>query len=135
MTNTGLARDDFWSGGLQRAVRELGVEGKLLVPSPREGYLPSFRSLARQRFDLVITATNEPVPAMVTVAREFPGPCRREPTFANPRIWASLTNVVNGKSVTSVPVALRTLRSRAFSINVHSADYAVVACGDIPRAS
>jgi hypothetical protein len=63
------------------------------------------------------------------------GPCRREPTFANPRIWASLTNVVNGRSVTTVAVALRTLRSRAFSINVHSPDYAVIACGDIPRAS
>jgi basic membrane protein A len=70
--STGLARDDFWTGGLRRAVRELGVEGKLLVPGPREGYLPSFRSLARQRFDLIITATNEPVAAMVTVAKEFP---------------------------------------------------------------
>jgi basic membrane protein A len=68
----GLAPDDFWTGGLRRAVRELGVEGKLLVPSAKEGYLPSFRSLARQRFDLIIAATNEPVPAMQIAAREFP---------------------------------------------------------------
>ncbi len=68
----GLARGDFWTGGLEQAVRELGVEGRLLVPGPKEGYLPSFRSLARQQFDLVVTATNEPVAAIEIAAQEFP---------------------------------------------------------------
>jgi hypothetical protein len=65
------------------------------------------------------------------------GPCRREPTFANPRIHSSLNYVVRGKSVTTVTlVTLRRLRSRSFSINVHDpGTYGVIACGDIPRAS
>lgn len=64
------------------------------------------------------------------------GPCRREPTFANPRIYISLMNVVNGKSVTIVTrTKLTTLRAGRFSINVHAPDYSIIACGDIPRAS
>jgi basic membrane protein A len=69
----GLARDDFWYGGLERAVRDVGVEGRLLVPGPKEGYLPSFRSLAREGFNLVLTATDEPVAAMAIAARQYPG--------------------------------------------------------------
>jgi hypothetical protein len=65
------------------------------------------------------------------------GPCRREPTFANPRIHRSLVNVVRGRSVTTLRrVRLRSLRARTFSINVHDpSTYGVIACGDIPRAS
>ncbi|MGH3130267.1 MAG: CHRD domain-containing protein [Gaiellaceae bacterium] len=63
------------------------------------------------------------------------GPCRREPTFANPRIRNSLTSVVNGKSATTVTgTSLKTLRRGSFSINVHSPGYSVIACGDIPGA-
>jgi hypothetical protein len=65
------------------------------------------------------------------------GPCRREPTFANPRIHLSLNKVVKGRSVTSLRrTRLRSLRARTFSINVHDPrTYGVIACGDIPRAS
>jgi hypothetical protein len=65
------------------------------------------------------------------------GPCRREPTFANPRIHSSLNYVVEGKSVTTVTLmTLPRLRARSFSINVHDpGSYGVIACGDIPRAS
>jgi hypothetical protein len=65
------------------------------------------------------------------------GPCRREPTFANPRIHFSLNNVVNGRSVTTLRrTRLRSLRARTLSINVHDpSTYGVIACGDIPRAS
>ena len=64
------------------------------------------------------------------------GPCRREPTFANPRIHSGLNYVVDGKSTTTVTlVTLAKLRARSFSINVHDpGSYAVVACADIPRA-
>lgn len=64
------------------------------------------------------------------------GPCRREPTFANPRIWLSLNDVVKGKSVTSYwGKTLAQHRARVFSINVHDPDtLGVVACGDIPPA-
>jgi basic membrane protein A len=67
----GLAVDDFWSGGLRRAVRELGVEGKLLVPSPREGQLPSLRRLAREKYDPILVVPG-PADAVLKAAREFP---------------------------------------------------------------
>jgi hypothetical protein len=65
------------------------------------------------------------------------GPCRREPTFANPRIHSGLNYVVRRKSVTTVTLmTLPRLRARSFSINVHDpGTYAVIACADIPRAS
>jgi basic membrane protein A len=40
--------------GLKRAVDELGVEGLVLTPGPKEGPLAAFSHLARQRFDLLI---------------------------------------------------------------------------------
>jgi hypothetical protein len=65
------------------------------------------------------------------------GPCRREPTFANPRIRSGLNSVVERKSVTTVTrTTLASLRKRSFSINVHDpGTYGVIACADIPRAS
>jgi hypothetical protein len=65
------------------------------------------------------------------------GPCRREPTFANPRIWTSLFDVVKGKSVTALTtMTMKRLRTAQFSINVHHPQtLGVIACGDIPRAS
>lgn len=65
------------------------------------------------------------------------GPCRREPTFANPRISSSLTGLTRRKSVTVVTgTTLKRLRARSYSINVHDPNtLGVIACGDIPRAS
>ena len=40
--------------GLERAVRELGIRGRVLTPAPKEGSIPSLSLLARQRYDLVI---------------------------------------------------------------------------------
>lgn len=64
------------------------------------------------------------------------GPCRREPTFANPRIWIGLNDVRRRRSVTVTErTTLEQLRKREFSINVHDPQtLGVVACGDIPRA-
>jgi basic membrane protein A len=39
--------------GLERAVHELGVRGRVLTPAPKEGYVPSLSLLARQKYDLV----------------------------------------------------------------------------------
>jgi basic membrane protein A len=58
--------------GLERAVRELDVEGKVLTPSPREGYLPSFLSLARQKYDLVIAPAGTQLQALDAAARRSP---------------------------------------------------------------
>jgi hypothetical protein len=65
------------------------------------------------------------------------GPCRREPTFANPRIAHSLNEVTKRKSVTVVTTTtLKRLRARTHSINVHDpGTLGVIACADIPRAS
>jgi basic membrane protein A len=40
--------------GLERAVRNLGIEPKVLRPSLKEGYLGSFRYLGRQGYDLAL---------------------------------------------------------------------------------
>jgi len=57
--------------GLERAVRELGIRGRVLTPAPKEGYVPSLSLLARQRYDLVI-GTNFAAPAIDRVATGFP---------------------------------------------------------------
>lgn len=67
-----LAADPFFYGGLERAERELGVQGKVLVPSPKEGFAPSLRSLARQRYDLIIGVGGSQVAPMEILARRFP---------------------------------------------------------------
>ena len=58
--------------GLERAVGELGIRGRVLTPAPKEGYLPSLSLLARQKYDLVIGATSFAAAAIDRVATEFP---------------------------------------------------------------
>jgi basic membrane protein A len=58
--------------GLERAVRELGVRGRVLTPAPKEGYVPSVALLARQRYDLVIGMGFHSAPAIDKVAAVFP---------------------------------------------------------------
>src|SRR5215471_15503356 len=58
--------------GLERAVRELGVKGRVLTPAPREGYAPSLSLLARQKYDLVIATGFYAAAAIDAVASRFP---------------------------------------------------------------
>ena len=58
--------------GLERAVRELGIAGRVLTPAPKEGYVPSLSLLARQKYDLVSASGLDPVAAMDSVASAFP---------------------------------------------------------------
>ena len=65
------------------------------------------------------------------------GPCSDEPTAKNPRIWANLTDVVDGRSETTVNVvALGELQAETSSINIHDPSHGnrALVCGDIPRA-
>jgi hypothetical protein len=65
------------------------------------------------------------------------GPCSDEPTMSNPRIWASLTEVIDGQSETTVDLmTLDDLRAESTSINVHDPKHAnrPLVCGDIPPA-
>ena len=57
--------------GLERAVRELGIRGRVLTLAPKEGHAPSLSLLARQKYDLVI-GTFFAAPAIDRVATEFP---------------------------------------------------------------
>jgi basic membrane protein A and related proteins len=61
-------------GGLQRAVRELGVDGRALVLGPKETGLASFSYLARQGFDVVVGDALT-IEAMDAAALRFPGTC------------------------------------------------------------
>jgi basic membrane protein A len=58
--------------GLERAVRELGIRGRVLTPAPKEGHVPSLSLLARQRYDLVIGFGFFAAAAIDRVAAEFP---------------------------------------------------------------
>ena len=58
--------------GLERAVRELGIRGRVLTPAPKEGYVPSLSLLARQKCDLVIGIGSFAAPAIDRVATGFP---------------------------------------------------------------
>jgi basic membrane protein A and related proteins len=58
--------------GLERAVRELGVRGRVLTPAPKEGYVPSLALLARQKYDLVVGFGLPAAAAIDRVATGFP---------------------------------------------------------------
>jgi basic membrane protein A len=58
--------------GLERAVRELGIRGRVLTPAPKEGYVPSLTLLARQNYDLVIGFNFPGASAIERVATGFP---------------------------------------------------------------
>jgi hypothetical protein len=66
------------------------------------------------------------------------GPCSDEPTATNPRIWAGLHEVINGRSDTTVYgiVTLKELQSEPASINIHDPEHnqRPLVCGDIPEA-
>src|SRR5262245_43571958 len=59
--------------GLERAVRELEITGRVLTPAPKEGSVPSLSLLARQRYDLVMATSFRSASALDRVATEFPG--------------------------------------------------------------
>jgi basic membrane protein A len=58
--------------GLERAVRELGIRGRVLTPAPKEGYVPSLSLLARQKYDLVVGFGFFAAAAIDRVATGFP---------------------------------------------------------------
>jgi basic membrane protein A len=75
VTDPGGIDDPYNRGtylGLERAVRELGIRGRLLTLAPKEGYVPSLSLLARQKYDLVIGNTFFAARAIDRVATGFP---------------------------------------------------------------
>ena len=80
--------------GLERAVRELGIRGRVLTPAPKEGYVPSLSLLTRQKYDLVIGATSFHAPAIDRVATGFPETRFAIIDFAHDDLAHRPTNVV-----------------------------------------
>jgi basic membrane protein A len=58
--------------GLERAKKELGVEGRVLTSTKNSDYVPNLSSLAQQKYDLVIGVGFLMADAMSTVAKKFP---------------------------------------------------------------
>ena len=71
-TQVGRAYERLPIEGLQRAVKELGVQAKVVAKPPSGGYLPSFASLARQKYDLIISLGGNQSSDLDTAARQFP---------------------------------------------------------------
>lgn len=118
------------------ATRMTALSGTLSVPLKEEhasGVSGTALLFPRGKGVRVVLTVDGPVEGRLP-AHIHTGRCKDEPTFANPRIWASLKNVVNGRSVTAVTsTSLKTLRRSRFSINVHDPHtLGVIACGDIP---
>jgi basic membrane protein A and related proteins len=79
--------------GLERAVRELGIRGRVLTPAPKEGYVPSLSLLARQKYDLVI-GTFFAAAAIERVATGFPETRFAALDFANDDLAQRPENVL-----------------------------------------
>jgi basic membrane protein A and related proteins len=80
--------------GLERAVRELGIRGRVLTPAPKEGHVPSLSLLARQKYDLVIGFGFFAAAAVDRVATEFPETRFAIIDFAQDDLTHRPTNVV-----------------------------------------
>ena len=79
--------------GLERAVRELGIRGRVLTLAPKEGHVPSLSLLARQKYDLVI-GTFFAAAAIDRVATEFPETRFATIDFAHEDLAHRPTNVL-----------------------------------------
>jgi hypothetical protein len=107
-----------------------------LKPAHHSGVSGTARLVQGAKDSMTVTLTldtrsKDPLPAHIHT-----GPCSDEPTFKNPRIWASLDELRDGRSATTENVVtLAELRSEGASINVHDPEHGLraMACGDIPR--
>jgi basic membrane protein A and related proteins len=58
--------------GMQRAQRQLGVKGRVVLADSSSDYIPNLTALARQGYDLVIGVGFTEIQAMEAVAKSFP---------------------------------------------------------------
>ncbi|MBA2641565.1 MAG: BMP family ABC transporter substrate-binding protein, partial [Actinobacteria bacterium] len=58
--------------GLRRSVRDLDVEVRIVVQPVRTSWTSTFKGLARQRYDLVMTPFPVQVPGVLAAARAYP---------------------------------------------------------------
>jgi basic membrane protein A len=60
------------NAGLEKAQKDLGVQGRVLTSKANSDYIPNLSTLAQQKFDLVIGVGFLMADAMNTVATKFP---------------------------------------------------------------
>jgi basic membrane protein A len=58
--------------GLQRAVKQLGVDGRVLISKQNSDYIPNLTTLATQKYDLIIGNGFLMADAVETAAKKFP---------------------------------------------------------------
>jgi basic membrane protein A and related proteins len=58
--------------GLQRAIKQLGVDGRVLISKQNSDYIPNLTTLASQKYDLIIGNGFLMADAVATVAKKFP---------------------------------------------------------------
>jgi basic membrane protein A len=58
--------------GLQRAVKQLGVNGRVLISKQNSDYIPNLTTLATQKYDLIIGNGFLMADAVETAAKKFP---------------------------------------------------------------
>jgi basic membrane protein A and related proteins len=58
--------------GLQRAVKDLGIEGRVLISKQNSDYIPNLTTLAQQKYDLIIGNGFLMADAVAAVAGKFP---------------------------------------------------------------
>jgi len=58
--------------GLQNAVKQLGVEGRVLISKQNSDYIPNLTTLAQQKYDLIIGNGFLMADAVETAAKKFP---------------------------------------------------------------
>jgi basic membrane protein A len=58
--------------GLQDAVKQLGVQGRVLISKSNADYIPNLTTLAQQKYDLVVAVGFLMADALDTVATKFP---------------------------------------------------------------
>jgi cytochrome c556 len=107
-----------------------------LRPAHHSGVSGTARLVPGGKDDMTVTLTLDKHSKARLPAHIHTGPCSKEPTAANPRIWANLEEVRAGRSKTYENiVTLGELRAEGASINVHDPEHGLRAmvCGDIPR--
>jgi basic membrane protein A len=60
------------NAGLERAKKELGVEGRVITSDANSDYVPNLSSLAQQRYDLILAVGFLMAEGTNTVAKRFP---------------------------------------------------------------
>jgi len=58
--------------GLQRAIKDLGIEGRVLISKQNSDYIPNLTTLAQQKYDLIIGNGFLMADAVETAAKKFP---------------------------------------------------------------